>query len=118
MGAQLLHRRIERHIDAQRGGYDLRHGTAGPRTRKVDGLALVLNLLRCTNSRGGRLDHALGELLHTVEVGEGAVRLHGRELGVVREVHALVAEDAADLKHTLVATHSRRFKCSSVAMRR
>ena len=53
------------------------------------------------------LDNALGELLHTLEIGVGAVGLHSGELGVVREVHALVTEDAADLEDALVAAHQQ-----------
>ena len=43
------------------------------------------------------------EFLHALEVGVGAIGLHGGELGVVREVHAFVAEDAADFEHALEA---------------
>ena len=44
---------------------------------------------------------------NNLEVGVGAIGLHGGELGVVREVHALVAEDAPKLENALVAAHEQ-----------
>ena len=100
-GSKLLDRRIDGDLLAEHVGDDVGHGTADPLTRKVDGLALVLDDLGVADGFVGRLDDALGKRLHALEVGEGAVGLHGGELGVVGEVHALVAENAADLKDAL-----------------
>ena len=106
-GEQLLDGRVERDLAAEHVGDDLGHGAAGPRREEVDLLALVLDsALEAHGGRGG-LDDALGELLHALEVRIGAVSLHGGELGVVGEVHALVAEDAADLEHALIAAHQQ-----------
>ena len=46
---------------------------------------------------------ALGDVHHVVEIGVGLIELDSRELGVVLGVHALVAEDTADLIHALHA---------------
>ena len=53
------------------------------------------------------LEEPLGQALHALQVGVGAVGLHGGELGVVGQVHALVAELAADLVHPLHAAHDQ-----------
>ena len=49
-------------------------------------------------------DERLGQLDDVGYVTERLVRLHHRELGIVRGVHALVAERAPDLEHTVEAT--------------
>ena len=59
----------------------------------------------CPRPGAQALEQALGELLHALEVGVGAVGLHRGELGVVREVHALVAELAPQLEDALHAAH-------------
>ncbi len=50
---------------------------------------------------------ALDDIHHVVEIGVGLIELHRGELGVVLGVHALVAEDAADLIHPLHAAHDQ-----------
>ena len=47
--------------------------------------------------------NALGDVHHVVEIGVGLVELDRGEFGVVLGVHALVAEDAADLIHAVHA---------------
>ena len=100
-GSKLLDRRVDGDLLAEHVGDDVGHGTAGPLTRKVDGLALVLDNLGVADGLVSRLDDTLGERLHALEVGEGTVGLHRGELGVVGKVHALVTEDTADLEHAL-----------------
>ena len=46
-------------------------------------------------------DHVLGDVHHALIVGVGLIQLDGGEFRVVTGVHALVAEDAADLVHAL-----------------
>ncbi len=89
---------------------DVGHGTAGPLTRKVDGLALVLDDLGVADGLVSHLNDALSERLHAIEVAVGAVSLHGSELGVMRKVHAFVTEDAADLEHALKTTDDAAFE--------
>ena len=106
-GAKLLNGRIDGDGAAQNLGDDVGHGARRPRGEQVDGLTLVIDhALQPDGTRGG-LDDALGELLHALEVGVGAIGLHGGELGVVGEVHTLVAEDATDLEHALIAAHEQ-----------
>ena len=52
------------------------------------------------------LEQLLREAHHPVVVLVGDIDLHGRELGVVRTVHALVAEVTAELIGSLEATHN------------
>ena len=104
---QMLYRGIQGNLFAQRIGDHLGHGNGGPLARKVDGHALVLQLLAFVHRGIGGLDNALGQRLHSLQVVEGAVSLHRSELGVVRGVHALVAEDAADLEHALEAAYQQ-----------
>ena len=103
-GSKLLDRRVDGDLLAEHVGDDVGHGTAGPLTRKVNGLALVLDDLGVADGLVSRLNDTLGERLHALEVGEGTVGLHRGELGVVGKVHALVTEDAADLEHALKTT--------------
>ena len=44
---------------------------------------------------------------HAVEIGKGLIQLDAGELGVVLGVHALVAEDAANLVHAVHAAHDQ-----------
>ena len=52
--------------------------------------------------RGGH-DQRLGQLHHVLDVGEGLVGLHHRELGVVARRQTLVAEHPTDLEHPVHA---------------
>ena len=102
-GSKLLNRRVDGDLLTNHVRDDIGHGTACPLTGKVDGLVLVLNNLGIADSLVSGLNDTLGERLHALEIGEGAVSLHRGELGVVGEVHTLVAEDAADLENALKA---------------
>ena len=106
-GAQVVEAARERHVFAGALGRKLDHGLARPRTFQVDLGALIGNAQRAARGHGGGLDDALGKLHHALEVAEGAIGLHGGELGVVRLVHALVAEDAAELVHALETAHEQ-----------
>ena len=108
--SELLGGGIDGHLVAQHVGDDIGHGTARPGTGKVDGLTLILDLLGIVHRGIRSLDNALAQLLHALKVREGAVCLHGGELGVVRKVHALITEDAANLEHTLKAAHKQALK--------
>ena len=57
-----------------------------------------------TASRAALTIERLGELDDVGDVAERLVRLHHRELGVVRRVHPLVAERPSDLEHPVQAT--------------
>ena len=54
---------------------------------------------------GGGGQQILEQVHHVVEVGIGLVELDGGELRVVFGVHALVAEDPANLIHPVHAAH-------------
>ena len=67
-------------------------------------LPLVLDLGRAAHRERQLLEELLGQR-HQILVGRvGLVELDGRELGVVRAVHALVAEEAANLVDAIDAT--------------
>ena len=97
------------HVLADGLGGDLGERARSPGAAHVHGLALVgddlVALLAAADLAGDGLEEPLGEALHALEVGVGAVRLHARELGIVREVHALVAELAPNLEDALHAAH-------------
>ena len=79
------------------------HGHAAPARREVHIVAQPLELIRAENLLGRAGEDALEDVHHAVEVGIGLIELTGRELRIVLGVHALVAEDAADLIHALNA---------------
>src|ERR1035437_1171945 len=67
--------------------------------------AAALRVVHALGSQraGGVDDERLGELTHPVEIGVRLVRLEHGELGVVARREALVAKDATELVHALVA---------------
>ena len=81
----------------------LHHGHPGPAGRQVDLLPHPFQLIGSQIFLGKGGIHALGDVHHGVEVRIGLIQLHGGELGIVLGVHALVAEDAADLVHPVHA---------------
>ena len=105
--AEVLDGGVHIHVLAHGARRDLGQRDGLPGTGHVDGLALVLDdlvtLLTAADLARDGLEQALGQGLHALEVGVGAVGLHRGELGVVREVHALVAELAPDLEDALEA---------------
>ena len=64
-----------------------------------------MDLVGAQDLLGRAGEDALRDVHHAVEVGVGLIELTGGELRVVLGVHALVAEDAADLIHSLQAAH-------------
>ena len=108
--AQVLDGRVHVHVLAHHLRRDLGEGHRAPGAAHVYLLALVrddlVTLLAAADLARDGLEQALGEALHPVEIGVGAVGLHRGELGVVREVHALVAELAANLKDALHTAHN------------
>ncbi len=86
---------------ALRGQLD--HGRRAPLARQVDQVALVFHLQRAARRLRRRLEAAAREAHHALQVAERLVGLHGGELGVVRVVHAFVAELAPQLEHLLEA---------------
>ena len=106
-GRQLVARACEAHVLARARARQLDHRLARPLARQVHLLALVGDLQRAACSHRRRLDVALGELHHALEVGERLIGLHRGELGVVVGIHALVAELAADLEHLLEPAHQK-----------
>ena len=69
----------------------------------VDLLALIRDDQTAADLEGQALVQLLDQVHHAVEIGEGLIQLNGGELRVVLGVHALVAEDAADLVHAVHA---------------
>ncbi len=82
------------------------HSQALPAGGQIDVRTQPLDLVRAQNLLGGGGQDALGDVHHVVEVGIGLIELDGGKLRVVLGIHALVAEDAADLIHPLKAAHS------------
>ena len=64
-----------------------------------------LDLRSAKHAKADILKQLLREAHHPVVVLVGDIDLHGRELGVVRTIHALVAEVTAELIDSLEATH-------------
>ena len=79
------------------------HRDALPRRGQVNVLAEPLDLIGAEDLLRGAGEDGLEDVHHAVEVRVGLIELAGRELRVVLGVHALVAEDAADLVHALHA---------------
>ena len=73
------------------------HRQTAERGLERDRLAVDRQLRRAVHGHGHPFEHLLGELHHPEVVLVGHVNLHARELGVVRAVHALVAEVLAEL---------------------
>ena len=71
----------------------------------VDLVALVGDDQAAADLLSQPLVQLFHQVHHAVVVGERLVQLDGGELGVVLGVHALVAEDAAHLVHTVHAAH-------------
>ena len=83
----------------------LGHGHPPPAGGQVDGFPLPGDLVGSQDLLGRGGEEVLKEVHHVVEVGIGLVELYGGEFGVVLGVHALVAEDPADLIHPLQAAY-------------
>ena len=75
----------------------LGHGQARPRAFHVDFLALILNLERAADLLCDVDVHLLHQIHDLLVIGIGLIQLDGGKFRVVARVHALVAEDAADL---------------------
>ena len=80
------------------------HGDTLVGSLEVDLALPYLHLRRAEHLHADVLQHLLGEVHHPVVVLIGDIDLHGGELGVVRAVHPLVAEVAAELVDALEAT--------------
>ena len=74
---------------------------------ETDGLAVDHRFGRTVHSGADTFEHALGEVHHPVVVLILHIEFHAGELGVVRAVHALVAEVLADFVHAFEAAHDQ-----------
>ena len=74
-----------------------------PRLGEVDLRAGDVDHRRADSVTGGVDDERLGELDDVGDVAERLIRLHHRELGIVRRVHPLVAEGPSDLEDPVQA---------------
>ncbi len=88
-------------------GFD--HGQSAERLAEVDGdagaglLIAIVQAGRAAYLLCDITEHGLGQFHHTVVIGVGLVELHQGEFRVMPLIESLVAEHAADLKHTLHA---------------
>ena len=80
----------------------LDHGQALP-VAHVDLLTLIGDDHAAADLLSQTLVQLFHQIHHAVEIGKGLIQLDAGELGVVLGVHALVAEDAADLIHAVHA---------------
>jgi len=64
-----------------------------------------LDMVGTQDLLGGSGEDALQNVHHAVQIGVGLIQFTGGELRVVLGVHALVAEDAAHLVHSLQTAH-------------
>jgi hypothetical protein len=105
------------HVYLQDGFQRAEHGHALEGRREIDldllalgSVRMVFDLVRAVDG----LDHARQKLLGDVDqvavVGVGHVELASGELGVVREVNALVAELPADLVDAVEAAHDEHLQ--------
>ncbi len=83
------------------------HGDAAERRLERDCAAVDGDLRRTVGRHRNPFEHALREVHHPAVVLVGHVDLHARELGVVRAVHALVAEVLAEFVHAVEAAHDQ-----------
>ena len=74
---------------------------------EADGLAVDHRLGLAVHGDADAFEHALGEVHHPVVVLVLHIEFHAGELGVVRAVHALVAEVLADFVHAFEAAHDQ-----------
>ncbi|CAB4898651.1 unannotated protein [freshwater metagenome] len=102
-GTQLLDglRRVHRHADGVLDEID--HAGLLPWLGQIDRLVVDGDHGGADGLAGSVDDEFLGEGDDVADVGEGLVRLHHRELGVVAGADALVAEHAPDLEDALHA---------------
>ena len=84
----------------------LDHSQALPVTH-IDLLALIRDDHAAADLEGQALVQLLHQIHHAVEIGKGLIQLDAGEFGVVLGVHALVAEDAANLIHAVHAAHDQ-----------
>ena len=92
----------ERDVLARGRARQLDHRRRAPRRARVDRRCPGTSTSSVPRtSSAARRDHALGEVHHAVDVAERLVRLEHRELGVVADRDALVAEGAVDLVDAL-----------------
>ena len=85
----------------------LGHGHAAPAGGQIHVIALPIDLVSAQQLHGRRGQQLLEQIHHAVEIRIGLIQLDGGEFGIVFGVHALVAEDAADLVHPLQAAHDQ-----------
>ena len=79
------------------------HRDARKRGREIDPRSLIGDLRRAVHRRAAVRNERLRKLHHAVQIRIGLVCLDRGEFGVVRRVHALVAEQTADLIDALEA---------------
>ena len=78
------------------------HGQALP-VAQIDLVTLIRHDEAAADILRDLLHHVLDKVHHAVEIRIGLIKLDGGELRVVLRVHALVAEDTADLIHAVHA---------------
>ena len=81
------------------------HGKAAEGRRQVHGLALVADLRGAVDQLTAAGEDLFAQVHHAPQIRICLIYLDGGEFRVVGGVHALVAEQAADLVHPLKAAH-------------
>ena len=94
------------------------HRHTAERRLERHGLAVDGEFRGAVGGHSHPFEHLFGELHHPQVVLVGHINLHARELGVVRAVHALVAEVLAEFVDAVEAPDNQLFKVELVAMRR
>ena len=82
-------------------------GQAAIGSFEADGLAVYHRLGLAVHGDADAFEHLFGEFHHPVVVLVLHIEFHTGELGVVRAVHALVAEVLADLVHAFETAHDQ-----------
>ena len=87
--------------------HGVHHSQAAPARRKVDLFAQPLHLIAAQQLQRGRGKDPLGNVHHRMEIRIRLIQLHGRKFRVMLRVHALVAENTADLIHAVDASYDQ-----------
>ena len=86
------------------------HAEAAERRRQIEITAVIADFQRSVDFLAGRGDQVFGHIHHAVIIRIGLIELDHRELWIVTNVNALVAEIAADFVHALQTADNQAFQ--------
>ena len=83
------------------------HGDAAEGLFHINDRAVIAEYCAAADGLCQMAEHLLGQVHHAVVVGVGLIQLHQGKFRIVSGIHALIAEDAADLIDALKAAHDQ-----------